>query len=374
MYNQSNKQQDHISENPEKQIQMKIANTESEKEKIYQFRYEVFVEEMSTPVHAADHQNKRIVDELDQHSILIYALAGSQIIATARVTIGNTDQFPEWLSTTFSFSKFNDLLYDYPNKKVGLTTKMAIASPYRGSTIMFRLIAEMYKIYNDYQIQFSFGGGNPRLIQLYERVGYRRFTKNFTEPGYGLLIPLVFIHDDIGHLKLVRSPLYRLFPKTQESVLSKRFYKAFPESTKHINSQLQDHSSSLIQSLLNNNDKYLSPLNSLTKEERTTLIQLGAIIHCTEDDVITTVGEMSNELYFLLSGSLAAKSSSRLYNIYPGQCFGDGISGPREYSEQIIATTESYLLIIPTLSFGKFKQLFPKKSLHLLKTSLHQGV
>lgn len=357
-------------ENHDKQIQMKIARTEGEKEKIYQFRYEIFVEEMSTPVHAADHRNKTIVDELDQHSILIYAVTGSKIIATARVTIGNTDLFPEWLSTTFSFSKFNDLLYDYPNKKVGLTTKMAIAPAYRGSTIMFRLIAEMYKIYNDYQVQFSFGGGNPRLIQLYERVGYRRFTRNFTEPGYGLLIPLVFIHDDIGHLKSVRSPLYRLFPKTQQSVLSKRFYKAFPESIKHINSQLQDHSSKLIQSILN--DKYLMPLNTLTKEERNTLIQLGAIIHCTEDDIITTVGEMSSELYFLLSGLLSAQSSSKLYKIYPGQCFGDGINGSRAYSEQITAVTESDLLIISTASFEKFNHMFPNKALHILKSSLDQ--
>lgn len=368
MYTQASEAQ--INAIPETHIQMKIATTEKEKNQIYQFRYKIFVEEMTTPVHAADHKRKMIIDDLDKHSTLIYALIGSKIIATSRVTIGDIDQFPDWLASIFSLNKFKDMLHDYPNRNIGLTTKMAIDPAYRGSTVMFRLIAEMYKIYNDHQIQFSFGGGNPRLIQLYERVGYRRFTRNFTEPGYGLLIPIVFIHDDIDHLKAVRSPLFRLFPKTKNPVLLNRFYESFPDATKHINSQLKDSSLTFIQKILQNQMTYQSPFCQFTQEERNLLIQLGAIIHCTKDDVITTVGEMSSELYFLLSGSLSVHSPHRSQILQPGQAFGHISSNPAPYSVQITAQTEADLLIIPDTSFQKFVHLYPEKALNLEQTIL----
>nr|WP_092074508.1 cyclic nucleotide-binding domain-containing protein [Dendrosporobacter quercicolus]NSL49102.1 cyclic nucleotide-binding domain-containing protein [Dendrosporobacter quercicolus DSM 1736]SDM99528.1 hypothetical protein SAMN04488502_11027 [Dendrosporobacter quercicolus] len=358
------------SDNQDNPIRFRIANSIREKNAIYRFRYDIFVNEMSSSAHSADHKNKKVIDDLDQNSILLYASVGSEIIATARLTISETEDFPSWLSEIFCFPKFKQMLYDYENKKIGLTTKMAISQKYRGSTLMYRLIAEMYKVYNEFQVQLSFGGGNPRLIQLYERVGWRRYTKNFTEPGYGLLLPLVFIHDDVAHLKSVHSPLYRFFPKTQQSVLASRFKLAFPESYKHINSQFKDLTQKYIQSIFNNEIKHFPPLNNLNEQERNTLIQLGAIFHCNEGDIITTVGEISNELYFLLSGTLSATSASCSHLLQPGHCFGCGINGPKPYEQQITAVTEADLLIISNPVFAKYSHLHPLAAKKLLQASL----
>lgn len=352
-------------ETSETPVQIKIATTKGEKEDIYRFRYQVFVEEMSTPLHAADHTNKMIVDEIDKRSILLYAQVDSKIVGTARMTIGDINQFPGWISETFKFAHFKKMLKGYTNQKIGLSTKIAISPEYRGSTVMYRLISDIFRIYNDHRIQFTFSGGNPRMIQLYERVGYRRFTENFTEPGYGLLIPLVFIHDDIDHLKLVRSPLYRIAPKTKKSLLSNKFYQAFPDANKYINSQLIIKNPSMLETIFDPTIKYALPLGDFNKKEIFTLIQLGAIFPCTKGDIIATQGEMSNELYFLLSGSLSSTSSFGVNSLIPGDCFGHGLTGPKPYSEQIIAVSESSLLIVSNLAFGKFKHLHPDAAVRL---------
>lgn len=361
---------DHLMSSLNHRIQIKFANTKSEKEEIYRFRYEVFVEELSTPVQNADHQSKKISDELDAHSILLYALAGSKIIGTARMAIYNMENFPNWIAATFYLKKFKSILHNYDNTKIGLSTKIAIAPAYRGSTVMYRLISEIYKIYSKHQIQLSFSGGNPRMIQLYERVGYRRFTSNFTEPGYGLLVPFVFIHDDIAHLKAVNSPLYRVAPKINHSVLAERFYQAFPKAKEYINSQIKNSSLQYIKYLFDGRIKHFPPLNNLNEQERNTLIQLGAIFHCNKGDIITTVGEISNELYFLLSGTLSATSASCSHLLQPGHCFGCGINGPKPYEQQITAVTEADLLIISNHVFAKFSHLHPLAAKKLLQASL----
>lgn len=341
-------------------IQIRIATENWEKERIYQFRYNIFVEELSKQC-PVDHQNKQMRDDLDDKSILLYAECESEIVGTSRITIAKPDEFPNWLSSIFALHKFKDMLG--MNSEVGFSTKVAIAPAYRGSTVMYQLIAEHFKIFQQNNIIVSFSGSNPHLIPMYERIGYRRFTTNFSEPGHGLLIPFVIILDDLDYLKAVHSPLYRLIDKRpHKSIVNEYFKQFFPDAGHYINTQLvrkEDLWTYLKNTFDGTTQTDITLLNALTEKERLSFFKLGAIFSCTKDDCLLSFNEISNGIYFLLSGSIVAESKKEAKLLQPGQYFANGLVHQKPSSEQITALNSAEVFIIPRQSFDKYKQLHP---------------
>ncbi|GBG56698.1 hypothetical protein SPFL3102_02577 [Sporomusaceae bacterium FL31] len=341
-------------------IQIRIATETWEKERIYQFRYNIFVEEMSKQC-PVDHQNKQMRDDLDEKSILLYAECESEIVGTSRITIAKPDDFPKWLSNIFALQKFKDMLGI--NSEIGFSTKVAIAPAYRGSTVMYQLIAEHFKIFQQNNIIVSFSGSNPHLIPMYERIGYRRFTTNFSEPGHGLLIPFVIILDDLDYLKAVHSPLYRLIDKKpHKSIVNESFRQVFPDTKHYINTQLvrkEDLWTHLQTTFDGTTQTDINLLSKLTEKERLSFFKLGAIFSCTKGDCLLSFNEVSNGVYFLLSGSIVAESRKEAKLLQPGQYFGNGLVYQKPSSQQITALKLSEVFIIPRQAFDKYKQLHP---------------
>jgi predicted GNAT family N-acyltransferase len=351
------------------QVQIKIANEEWEKERIYQFRYQVFIEEIAKSLTYVDHKRRQFFDDLDKTSILLYAQAGNKVVGTMRITLGEPDQFPLFLSEIFTLHKFKEILNTQRFKAIGLSTKFAIAPAFRGSTLMYKLVSETIRICQDNNIQFFFGGCNPHLIPLYERVGWRRFTKNFTDDNNGLLVPLLIIPEDTLYLKQVKSPLYRVFKQRKTpSVLSEKFQASFPEYIRHHNTQLITHDFLWNHLRSKFNDETIPPfLKNMSKEDALSFFQLGAIFLCNEGDCIVNYGEMSNGLYFLLTGVVAQKSiSSNSQILLPGQFFGGDLVTSVMQTKKVTAVTQSEIIIIPLGAFKKFLQFNSNKASKIL--------
>jgi len=64
--------------------EFKMATTEEEKQRIFRFRYKIYVEEMNRPTHA-DHDKRIITDFMDETGYLFYTPLEGDLIATARV-------------------------------------------------------------------------------------------------------------------------------------------------------------------------------------------------------------------------------------------------------------------------------------------------
>lgn len=359
------------------EVQIKIANEEWEKERIYQFRYQVFIEEIAKSLTYVDHKRRQFFDDLDKTSILLYAQTGNKVVGTMRITLGEPDQFPIFLSEIFTLHKFKEILNTQRFKGIGLSTKFAIAPAYRGSTLMYKLVSETVRICQDNNIQFFFGGCNPHLIPLYERVGWRRFTKNFTDDNNGLLVPLLIIPEDTLYLKQVKSPLYRVFNQRKfPSILSEKFQASFPEYIRHHNTQLitNDFLWNYIRSKFNT-ETIPHFLKNLTKEDALSFFKLGAIFLCDEGDCIVNYGEMSNGLYFLLTGAVAQKSiSSNSQLLLPGQFFGGDLVNSVIQTKKVTAVIESEIIIIPLTAFRKFLQFNPNKASIILNNLADQDL
>lgn len=353
------------------EIIVDVAENPGEKREVYQFRYQVFIEEMNKSIAITEQNAGMLIDSMDDRSLLLYAYNDAGIIGTLRLTFGNARQFPRELADIFFMDQFQLLGGDTDNK-LCLTTKLAIKEKFRGSQVLYMLMRKAYELARVYHTKFAYGGCNPHLVPLNEQMGFRRFTRNFTDPGYGLLIPLVMVVEDLEHLRAVRSPFYRIARKfPNESQCGQEFLRAFPQAAGFINSQSISRAAlwAIIAQKLGQSPLSGMPLlEGLSQDEAAAFLHCGLVLSCFTNDCIVHEGEMSDEIFFLLSGSLARQSSGSPQLIQPGQSFGGaGLIKPRPQFGIIHAVTDSDILVIPRPYFEKYCRRYPHAGHRLMK-------
>lgn len=351
-------------------LQIHIATQPWEKREVYKLRYDVYVQEMSKPLGSIVNKGKQIHDSLDDRSILLYAQAGSNIVATMRLTIATIEDYPGDLLDIFHMHKFKALYTGIATPLLSLGTKLAVIAQYRNSPALFLLIAETYRILRQQKVQFFFGGCNPNMIPLYERIGFRRFTRNFTDPGYGLLVPLVVIMEDNQHFQNVKSPIYRHARKyMSDSTMAPRFLQAFPEAAEYLNTQLVTRKSlwEYVEYKLGNPLYMIPVFTHLDKDSIMDLLFTGAVFPCTLGDCIVYQGSRCNDLYILLSGALMAESEIGSRILHPGEHFG-GLALPDQsrMTESVSALTDVEMIVISQQAFKRYQHLHQQASEILL--------
>ncbi|HWR44214.1 cyclic nucleotide-binding domain-containing protein [Sporomusa sp.] len=357
-------------EKADSSLQVRIATQSWEKSEIYRLRYEVYVQEMAKPLGSTIDKTKQIVDSLDDRSALIYVQAGSAIVATQRITIAAAEDYPIDLAEAFHMHKFKTLYTDFSDPHFGLGTKLAIKAQYRNSPALYLILAEAYRLMRDQKIPICFTGGNPYVIPLYERVGFRRFAHTFTDPGYSLLIPLVMLLEDTDHLKAVKSPIMRLARKYVNDVtMAQRFLQLFPEASKCLNTQLVTRKSlwEYLERTLGDSPLTIPVFKHLDAESIMDLLLAGMVFSCAEGDCILYQDSICNDLYILISGNLVSTSPSGSYILGPGEYFG-GITRPNQsrQAESVSTLTDSELFMIPRQAFERYQNLHQEASEILL--------
>ena len=73
---------------------IKVAKSDKDRERIFRFRYDVYVTEMGKSPTEADHQKKIIRDELDNDAHLLYAEDEGQIVGTVRLNCRSKKKYP----------------------------------------------------------------------------------------------------------------------------------------------------------------------------------------------------------------------------------------------------------------------------------------
>src|SRR5215213_5818622 len=93
---------------------IKIAEDDETKQRIYKFRYQIYIEEMGKPYRNADHQKKVLIDSLDENSTLLYAEQGSgEIIGTVRINWGRDNKsYAAFDNENFNLTRFKE----FPNQ------------------------------------------------------------------------------------------------------------------------------------------------------------------------------------------------------------------------------------------------------------------
>ncbi|MDU4961680.1 MAG: GNAT family N-acyltransferase [Sporomusaceae bacterium] len=342
-----------------------IATNAADKKEIYAFRYQVYVEEMSKQLKS--HTQELLYDAMDDWSLLVCVKAGNEIVGTARVNIGPIQKFPEELVEQLELKRFQKFYEGKEYQNFALSTKVVVAPEYRNSQVLYLVIAKAYELYCEYRVQFSFGGCNMYLLRLYEEVGLHRFSRNFIDPGYGLITPIVWLVDDVDHMRGLHSPFYRQARKRTglNQEVRSWFFSEFPETRKFINSQLvsEEELWTELGRRLGGSPLQIPLLDGLSEDAaKKFLHKCGLVAPCHSGDQIITQGDPSNELNILLNGSLETTGPSAVTPaaILPGQHFGAaGLEESCRQTNSIFAAAPAEIIVLSRIAFPKFRHRYP---------------
>ena len=168
-------------------LEVRVATTDDEREAVYRFRYDVYVEELGRYRAAADHERRRLADPEDARSWLVYATDGGEVIASFRITWGG-DGFSSRQVEQYQLAPF---LAELPPEVMAVGERTMIAPRWRG-TDLFAALGEVSEPHSAaHGVRVVFGACEPHLISFYACHQRPYGTRNINSPDAGLLIPLV---------------------------------------------------------------------------------------------------------------------------------------------------------------------------------------
>ncbi len=338
------------------------AETEDEFIEIYNFWYDVYIKEMCKHFASADHEHKILKDYMDGISIVHYIRDETGVIATIRSTPGDIPNPPAKLTDLYGLDMFSD----FPRNVLSFSSRLVIDKRWRNTNLLDLLLSESYQFYREKGCQFNFAYCAPSLVQLYERLGMRRYKECIFDPDTGLRIPLIMVIEDIEHLAAVNSPFYKMARKLDNNPEpAVWFKKTFSEQISQVSPQAVPNINlwRFFQTKLHEVE---SPLfKGLNDNEIDTVIKTGTIITCRTGDHVISHGEIGNEMFLLLSGAVEVHYPEggreyHLTNIGKGEIFGEMafISETPRFAN-VIAMTDVELLIINQRFLKKITDISP---------------
>jgi Acetyltransferase (GNAT) domain len=198
-------------------IQIKLVTDPEDLEIVYQFRYAIYVEEMSRVQIYADHKQKRICEPLDATASIFAAYQNGSIVGTLRLNYSKRSD----LSYYEEFYAMSQVGY-FHQQRTSITTKLMLKPEYRKGTLAVRLANAAYALYLKDRIRYDFIDANPHLIPFFEGLGYR-IHKTDHHSEYGDVTVMVLDLEDINYLEKIGSPFRREY---QKFFSSHQFYMA----------------------------------------------------------------------------------------------------------------------------------------------------
>ncbi|MCP5141147.1 MAG: GNAT family N-acetyltransferase [Chromatiales bacterium] len=332
---------------------IRIAVSDAEKERIYRFRYAVYVEEMGKKPGYADHAGKRLYDPLDDDATLLYADVDGELVATVRLNLAGDDGFDAYWNTIYHVDRWAA----FPPRCLSMTSRLMVAPAWRGSTVLAALLAHIFRWARERGVRFDFCNCSPSLVEFYEQLGYRRYADGFMDEDAGYHVPLVFMTEDVEHMRAVRSPFWRdarKLPANSEG--TDWFLRAFPEHAVHVNKRLVDTDGfwTLMEERLHADPrKGIGLLAGLDEEAARQFLDSGTVLPCKAGEVIIRPGDVGNEMFVVLDGVAEVRGVDddggrhSLAVVGPGQIFGEiAFVAKTPRSAEVIAKTDMDLLIL----------------------------
>lgn len=354
------------------QIKVRLAETESDRQKIFQLRYDIYVQEMNRKQSYADHSLLRIEEPYDATGHLFLAeTEEGEVIGTVRINFRKDG--PLECEELYDMEEFRPF---YPDK-VSMSTKLMVKREYRSSAAASMLCMKIYEHARQNGVLLDFIDTNPHLVRLYNQVGYRLYKKNIDHPDYGNVIPMVFLLDDNEYLKQIHSPFLRLakrFPAGTE--LAQLFQSRFPDykDIRPLFAMDGDEVwSSIVHDMALPPSQILSFLRGFSEEESKKLLSMLDLIDYEDKAIVFRQNQESQGLFCVLDGSVevvvtrddGVRSTISILN--QGEIFGElGFVAKTQRNADIIVRDHAKLLVLTPNEFQKLEVQSPNLAIKLL--------
>ncbi|MGZ5153090.1 MAG: N-acyl amino acid synthase FeeM domain-containing protein, partial [Burkholderiales bacterium] len=169
------------------------AQTAEERAEVYAFRYRIYVEEMGLQPPGADHQRRQLEDEYDAYGLSYALVEDGAIVGSLRCLF--IDQVPDPSALIAKFHMEPALAAFGPSAIV--TTSRFMLDPHlRHGTAILQLIQAAYDDAHRRGIRLNYGDCSPHMLEFYEHMGYRRFTRAYNDTFFGFKLPILMLIGD----------------------------------------------------------------------------------------------------------------------------------------------------------------------------------
>ena len=303
-----------------------IAETEEEKRAVYRLRYDVYVEEMGRYQLVADHRQRMLYEDCDEHSRISYAAVDGEVVATARLTWGGDAPLPQRMIDQYGLAPF---LAELPASAIGVGERAMVRPHLRGTDLLLKLMGTGMQFANDNRIQLVFGDCEPHLLNLYLGLGQRTYSKtnvNSAEAGY--LIPLVLVIEDVAYLRQLNSPLLEyVHDFGDDTRIPACIQRALAEGSAVMS---RSHTTSAsywgeVHSALSELEaNRISALDGFTEDEAARCLEKSTIIECQTGDRVLKKGGVARNLFVVLDGTLEVRDGDGVHAVLgAGDVFGE---------------------------------------------------
>jgi hypothetical protein len=307
-------------------IEVRTATTDEERDAIYRFRYEVYVDELGRYRTAADHQRRRLADPEDARSWLFYATDGGEVVASFRVTWGG-DGFSRRQIDQY---QLGPLLAELPAEVMAVGERTMISPRWRGADLLPILGERSAALSAEHGVRIVFGACEPHLVSFYARYQRPYSDRNINSPEAGLLIPLVS------------------FPQEPEALLDFGRNGQLPDCVRDVL-----HSTGTIHSPLLLGDQAYERLvlsaigaldgsvfDGLDEQGISAILRRSNILTCQAGDRLLKTGGSARNPFVLLDGELAVnRDGTPVGAINPGEIVGETaylLHQPRSFDVDVI--------------------------------------
>lgn len=190
-------------------VEVRVAETEAERRRLYAFRYRIYVEEMGRTQKHADHRTRLISDPMDRTAHNLVAWRDDEIIGCVRINFardGGLDYYRELL-------RMDGAGAAWPHA-VSLCTRLMIRPDWRNSPLAIRLSVAAFELGLWGGIRFNFIDCNDHLADFFARIGYV-LTHRPVHEEYGQVNAMRFDLGDEVWLASPGSPFRRSFARWQ---------------------------------------------------------------------------------------------------------------------------------------------------------------
>jgi hypothetical protein len=303
-----------------------LATGEDERAAIYRQRYEIYVEEMDRYSAIADHQNRWLVEELDEVSRLFYAVRDGGLVGSIRLTLGADGGLTPGLVEKYSLGPFLD---EVPVDDLIVGERFMVNAAFRGTDVLFQMFTTYMQLVNDLRIQLMIGDCEPHLLNVYQALGFRPYAqRNINSADAGYLIPVVVVAEDIDYVRRLRSPLAEVMVDFGDDHRIPACVERLVELPRGVTSErlveMGEYWQEIFGALQELESHRISLFDGLDHEQAQLCLHKSTILDCQVGDRILKVGNTAQNLYVLLGGVVEVRDGDDvLAVISPGEVFGE---------------------------------------------------
>jgi len=335
---------------------MHLARTEEEKQAVYRFRYDVYVEEMGRYGAVADHESRRLVEPEDATARIWYAAQAGEVVATHRLSWGGDAPFSKRLIHHYQLGPF---LEELPAEAMAVGERGMVTPRLRGTDLFQQLGRKSAAFAEEKRIQLIFGACEPHLLSLYLGQGCRTFAKqNINNAEAGYLIPIVTVVEDVEYLRRIGSPLAETTRDHGADARIPDCVDRLIDSSGVTSQRLsppEEYLGQVHRALAELAQHRLSALDGLAEDATERALGKSNIIRCSAGDRVLKKGGVARNMFVVLEGTLEVRDGDDLIRVLsPGDVFGEmAFLLERPRAADVYAATDGRIL---SLSEGTLRK------------------